>query len=210
VEPWPRRSKCIPEALPTFAIPAGRRSTCGRFDTALARKPPRGPADVGKLRDRALRISSVADQWGPDRGQGFSQGLCLVRGASYSVAYQRNHSRSRQPTNALAAERWVGCQHALKASAGRPATCDRRRLARMGRVRRRPSLSTDQTRALQRMSFSMAGAEGLPARRYGDHALAVAPRAGRPGSDASSYRRLTVPRPTTVCCGHAPRKISLS
>jgi len=54
----------------------------------------------------------------------------------------------------------------------------------------------------------MAGAERLPARRYGDHALAV--DAGRPGSDASSYRRLTVPRPTTVCCGHAPRKISLS
>jgi len=56
----------------------------------------------------------------------------------------------------------------------------------------------------------MAGAERAPATRYGDHALAVEARAGRLGSGASSYRRVTFPRPTTVCCGHAPRNISLS
>jgi hypothetical protein len=57
---------------------------------------------------------------------------------------------------------------------------------------------------------SMAGATRVPATRSGDDALAVEPSAGRPGLDVSSHRRLTCLRPTTVCCGRAPRKFSLS
>ena len=41
-------------------------------------------------------------------GQGFSQGLFWCGGASYSVAYWRNHSRSRRSIRAHAAELQVG------------------------------------------------------------------------------------------------------
>jgi hypothetical protein len=43
-------------AHPRSGIPAVPRSTCGRFDTALARKPAPEPADIGKPQDRALGI----------------------------------------------------------------------------------------------------------------------------------------------------------
>jgi hypothetical protein len=203
--------KCIAASLPTFAIPAARRSTCGLFDTALARKPPQRPPDIGKLRDRALRISSDGPV-GPRLGTRVQSGAVFGAGASNSVAYQRNHPRSRRPTNAPAAERQVGCQHALQALAGGLAIPGRggRGPARLGRVRRGASSCADRTRARTRVMASMPGATRVPAMRSGDDALAVEPSAGRPGLDVSSHRRLTCLRPTTVCCGRAPRKFSLS
>jgi hypothetical protein len=198
-------------ALAAFAIPAARRSTCGLFDTAMARKPPRGPPDIGKLRDRALRISSDGPVR-PQLGTRVQSGAVFGAGASYSVAYQRNHSWSRRPTNAPAAERQVGCQHTLKASAGGLATQGGggRRPACLGRVRRRASLCAARMRARKRAMSSITDAAHAPTTQSGNHALAAAPRAGRPGLGAWSYRRLTCPKPTTVCCGQAPCKISLS
>ncbi len=86
--PDARRCSCCGRPVPVHkmeldpcssAIPTAARSICGQFDTALARKPPWRPPDIGKPRDRALRICLV-DQWSPAVGTRSNQGLCLVRG----------------------------------------------------------------------------------------------------------------------------------
>jgi hypothetical protein len=123
--------------------------------------PRRDLAHIGKPQDRALRIWRDGPV-GPFGDKGPS-GAVFGAGASYSVAYQRNHSRSRQPISAPAAELPIGCQHTPNASAGGFAARFRRgpRPVPMVRARQRASSSTHGIGTLQEVVARLAGAQRL-------------------------------------------------
>jgi hypothetical protein len=167
-------------------------------------RPAQGAPDIGKPLDRALRIW-LMDQRCPNRwGQGFSQGLCLVAGASYSVAYWRDHSRSQRPIRAHAAELRIGCAYPPHARhAGPSAGAVRRQRASevaIDRARPRAGLMHTRTCTSKRGMLSLA-----PATRASEWAAAGRwPAADRRGAAAACWRRRGW---IARCRGHAPCQI---
>jgi hypothetical protein len=169
------------------------------------------PRDLRVLANRQIAryASAVMDQWGPS-GDESPSGAVLGAGASYSVAYQRNHSRSQRPNSAPAAELPVGRHYASKTTAdGSTARLrhDQRALRRVG-ARRRPDCAP-RLGALERLPSRLAGAQRPASRRHGAEVSVRRPQAGQRLA-AASCRRLALLTPDTVGRGQAHGRTSRS